>query len=522
MKINKKGIALISVILFIILGVFIGQSYAKKYLKDMITEKIPPHYKLKYTDLDINILLGNVSLNNALVKIKNKEQVSAQNAKYHTFIKIESLQLNDINYRDLLFNKTLTIKTIKLKSPQFHYYPYQFIASKKEVKDSLEKGLKLFNVNKIAITNGSLAIMQKSTDSIKMALSSCNLTVSGTSLDLKSKEKIPFVFDNYEFEAQKVVLDNNKFEKVTIDTVSIVSDKLKLANLQIIPKYSKKELSKHLKKERDYIKLKIPQFSLEKFKFDIYQPRLSFTAASGEIRNPDLEIYRDKLIDDDLRIKPLYSKMLRNLSFNLKVNELKIKNGYISYAELVDPDKVAGKLFFDRIHATLYEISNLKKAKKTEIKIKSRLMGAAPLTLNWTFDVNNTADVFAVNGSVSNLEAQLMNPFFQPNLNALAEGTLEQMYFSFDATNVSSKGEMKMKYEDFNFKILRKDSKKVNKLLTAIGNIFIKKDSKKDPKDFRYGTIEAERDATKSFFNYLWINVKSGVVSTLTGNGKKE
>lgn len=81
---------------------------------------------------------------------------------------------------------------------------------------------------------------------------------------------------------------------------------------------------------------------------------------------------------------------------------------------------------------------------------------------------------------------------------------------------------MKMKYDDFKFNILRKKSSKVNKFLTAIGNIFIKDgDKNTNPEGFRYGDIEAERDPTKSFFNYLWINVKSGVISTLTGNGEK-
>ncbi len=132
------------------------------------------------------------------------------------------------------------------------------------------------------------------------------------------------------------------------------------------------------------------------------------------------------------------------MSFDLNINQLKIKNGYVSYAELVDPNKKAGKLFFDQVDATVYQISNLKNAKKTEIKIESRLMGTAPLTLNWSFDVNNTADTFAVTGSVSNLEAQVLNPFFQSNLNAITEGTLEQMYFNFQGNITASKGEMKI------------------------------------------------------------------------------
>lgn len=518
MKINKKYIKIVSVLLCIVLGVFLLQFYAKKYLKGFILEKIPANYELKYSDLDINILLGNITLNNAILKINNKDA-----KEYHTILKTENLQINGIAYSDLLFDKILTIKSILLKNPAINHYPYKQIDSKEEEKKNKEEGLKSLNIKEIAITNGNIAVMKKSADSIKMALSSYDLKILGTKIDLKSTKKMPVVYDSYQLDAQKIVLGNKQYDKLLMDSISVNKETLSIINLQLVPKYSKKELSAHLKKERDYIDLKIPKITLEKPEFNFDNPRLFITAVSGEILKPDMEIYRDKLVADDLVEKPLYSKSLRNLSFDLAINKLKIKDGYISYAELVDPDKKAGKLFFSDIDATLYEISNLKKAKKTEIKIKSKLMGKAPLTLNWVFDVNNTADEFTVSGSVSNLEAQGMNPFFEPNLNALAEGTLQQLFFTFYANNKTSKGEMKMKYEDFNFKILRKDSKKVNKFLTAIGNIFIKKDSKSkaDPKDFRHGEIEAERDATKSFFNYLWINVKSGVISTLTGNGKK-
>lgn len=513
---NKILIILSSILVFIAIVLAVLQLYAKKYATDLITEKIPSNYTLKYSDLEINIALGNIILHDVVLNVKDKEAL--QN---YANLKTESLELNGIGYWDLVFNETLSIKDILLQNPKLHYYPYKRKASKKIENDIKNKGIQTLNIRKIAIEKGSLHVMRKNTDSIKMALSSFNLTILGSQIDLKSTDKMPLVYDSYQLDAQKIAVDNSDFDRLKVDSLSANDETVTLTNFQIIPKYSKKELSTHLKKERDYISLKIPQIIVEKLNFDLDKPQLGITATSVAILKPNIEIYRDKLIADDLDVKPLYSKSLRDLSFDIFINQIKIKKGYISYAELVEPDKKEGKLFFSEVDATLYEISNLKNAKKTEIKVQSKLMGIAPLTLNWSFDVNNTADEFSVTGSVSNLEAHGLNPFFKPNLNALAEGTLQQMYFSFYGNNTKSQGEMKMKYEDFNFKILRKNSNKINKFLTAVGNIFVRSHSKADPKDFRFGDIEAERDVTKSFFNYLWMNVKSGVVSTLTGNGKE-
>jgi len=79
-----------------------------------------------------------------------------------------------------------------------------------------------------------------------------------------------------------------------------------------------------------------------------------------------------------------------------------------------------------------------------------------------------------------------------------------------------------MRYEDFEFSVLKKNRLGVNKLLTFLGNLFINDGSKSDEDGFRYGDIEVERDPTKSFFNYLWMNVKEGMVNTMVGKGKKE
>src|SRR5690606_31691619 len=112
--------------------------------------------------------------------------------------------------------------------------------------------------------------------------------------------------------------------------------------------------------------------------------------------------------------------------------------------------------------------------------------------------------------------------FFEPNLHIQVEGTINQMYYTFSGNNVMSKGDIKMKYEDFKFNILDKDRLKINKLLTAIGNIFLNDGSKTDPNGFRYGNMEVERQTNKSFYNYLWLNIREGMLNTITGNGKKE
>ena len=139
----------------------------------------------------------------------------------------------------------------------------------------------------------------------------------------------------------------------------------------------------------------------------------------------------------------------------------------------------------------------------------------APLHVDWSFDINSPTDRFRFLASLGQLDAGKINSFTQPNLGAKMSGMVQQTYLDIDGNNTDSSINMKMNYSDFKVEILKKDSKK-NWLVSAIANIFISKDSKdNDGGHFNTGEGKATRDQTKSFFNYLWLNVKSGLIKTL-------
>ena len=97
------------------------------------------------------------------------------------------------------------------------------------------------------------------------------------------------------------------------------------------------------------------------------------------------------------------------------------------------------------------------------------------------------------------------------------------MYFTISGDEHVANGDVKMRYNDFKFKVLEKNGLKINKVLTFIGNLFIDDGSKTDENGYRYGDIEnVKRNQNKSFFNYLWISLQEGLLHLLSGNGKKK
>lgn len=231
---------------------------------------------------------------------------------------------------------------------------------------------------------------------------------------------------------------------------------------------------------------------------------------------PSLEIYRDKLVVDDLKTKPLYSKMLRDLSFELTVDSLKITDGKIKYEERQNAENMGGSINFENLNAEMANVSNTYKSPtKTEIKIKSNFMGKTPITVNWSFDVQNTEDQFQFRAEVGQLVAERLNSFTEPNLKVMLEGNTNKTYFTIDGNNTSSTIDMKINYSDFKVTLLQKDGKDKNKFLSTIANIFISKNSEKKDEFYKEGKANATRNKSKSVFNFLWINVKEALIKIL-------
>ena len=268
--------------------------------------------------------------------------------------------------------------------------------------------------------------------------------------------------------------------------------------------------------------LKIPQVKLLNLDFGFEESRFAITTTSLTFEQPKVELYRDKLVADDMSFKPLYGKLLRELPIIISVDKLDIENGHLVYEEKIDQAQEAGRLFFEDLNAELNGISNRKDAKNIEVIANAKLMGEAKLKLDWSFDVNDKADRFVASGALLNLQASQLNPFLEPNLQARAKGSIQEMYFTINGNSTFSQGEMKMRYQDFKFNILKKDRLKINKVLTSIGSLFVNDGSKDDAAGYRYGKFEVERETNTSFYNYLWMNVRDGMINTLTGKGEKE
>lgn len=519
---NKKERVVIVVIIlssFFILSLIFLQLRAKSTVESFLEKKFPSHLTLNYDELDVNLITGDIKFSNVDLKIRDRDTTLN-----HTLIKINNVLIDRLSYWHFFLRNTIKAKRVLVESPYASYYPSKTFREKSQQAKGVVNLLKKISIGKIKISNGSFDMGNQQNDSIRVRVRKMNFSLLNGKTDPKIiQRKIPITYDSYNFSSKDLFVDLGLFETVNVEALMITETNAKLTNLVLQSKYSKAELSKMLRKERDHIDLKVPEFSLSKIDFGYQNNRFFFASKIGRGSGLNLNIYRDKLMPDDPSHKEMYSSVLRELPFNLKIDSVALIDSEFRYEENAKSDSKAGSLYLEGASLKLQNLCNTySKGNQTSAQIAGKLMGVAPINVSYSFDMNDKNDSFKVATTLFGLNGKEINTFLRPNVNVQIKGKVNELYFTAFGNSRAAKGDMKMKYEDLEFQILKKDKLSINKLLSAIGNLFINDGSDADAQGYRYGNIDVERDPSKSIFNYFWACTQDGIISTLTGDGEKE
>ncbi|SHJ43239.1 hypothetical protein SAMN04487911_1218 [Arenibacter nanhaiticus] len=504
-----------------VVGNYMVQLYVEKRLGEFLDINTPPHMEIQYQEMEVNLLQGKLRLGDISVAVFSRDSLGLKPSKELT---IASFQLNGFNLWEYYYKNTVYIKEVLVDKPELRSYSSADLPKNKSHSDSNNVSSPSISIDNFNIKDGSFIEMERESGTVLTDIENFDLALMKVQTDAAIlRNKIPIRYGEVGLEVHKIYAHIGNYEELRLERISLKDKELVFSDMNIRSKYSKQQLSRKLITERDYIDLKIPQIALQEFALEELEGSIWIKSVKGEIKGAQLALFRDKLVNDDLEKKPMYSKMLRELPFKIDVSELLIIDGHIEYEELVNANVKAGRLFFDAVDATVNNLSNTyEPGEKTTIVAKANFMGAGKVNLDWDFDVNNKNDAFIASGAFQNFEVEGINSFLENNLRVQAKGMASEIYFTISGNNTRARSDMKMKYKNFEFVVLKKDGQGINKLITALGNLLLKKGSKSNSDGYRYGAAQTEREETKSFFNYVWINLRDALVTTITGNGKKD
>jgi hypothetical protein len=494
------------------------QYWVNEKLPGLINKKDSAYY-ITYKDMDISLLKFCVHADSIVLVPKAAKNDRGKKDKAGLYITIPSLDIDGINFLSMIFSNKIRVNSIKIEKPEVLLLKDRKNSrdNAKTIKKEVDKPLrKLFYADRIQIGQGSLKMIYPDKEVI-LSVKNFELNLDRVHLSQKTlSRKLPFTYATYEINCDSLFYKPNAIYHISTGNIHATQKMMTVDQMEYLCDRSRKQFLKSLETERDLYNITAKKLSMTGLDWG-YSREDELFVHTGLLKldHADADIYRDKTKPDDHRRKRLYNDLLRDIKFDLRIDTLALRNSKLEYEEQVN-DNGPGKLRFSPFDLTALHISSgygHKKLRDVAIAIDARFMAAAPLKIQWSFNVLDKMDSFHIKGSVKDLPAENLEPFVKPYMNLSAKGVLDEIYFDFHGNDDGSKGSFGINYDDLKFTVYKKnDQRKKNKLLTAVAKIFIKKDTNEKVK---HADIEVAREKDKSFYNLFWKSIADGLKKIL-------
>lgn len=527
MKFLKVTLIVIASLLVLLIAGGYGLSwYVSKKLPEIIRGNKDFPYNISYENLDIDLIGGSFTIDNAYLAPKDSLQTALQQG---AFAKVKTIEVNNFSLWALLRKNHISVNEVIITSPDVTLY------HRKEKYNPENDFVKPFRNN---ITTGRLTIKNgtfKMLDSLQHPfVKASNISFGLTNIKVDSttlKKDIPIRYRDYNFSCDSLFYDAGKHYTISLGKLATTDSVLTIDKFRLKPKQSRQQFTRMLPKELDQFNLSAEKISIPKLEWGYLRDTLYVHSPQVVLDKVHANIYRSKEPADDYSRKKLYSEMLRSIKFDIDIKQLLIKNTVIEYEEQLTFAKPAAKVSFSKFDAKISNIYSLvgrkdQKLSPTIIDVKCLFMKSSPLRVTWSFNIPEESDAFTIMGHLQNIDTQKTDPITKPLMNARTDGSISEVKFTLNGNTRHGKGTFAINYDDLKVDILKKDGKKENKIVSAVANMVVKNDSDGKLKETH---VEVDRIQHKSVFNFLWRFVEQGLKQSVLpkpvlniANNKKE
>ena len=513
------GVVILLIMVVLVYLVINSNSIADKKLQEAL-KTLPEHIKVTYDDLEFNLLDGDLKFKNSKVRFNKEGTDSIQ-----SIIEISDISIMDIDYSEYLFNDKIIIESLVLNEPIINH---QIGNSNNESgpsetsNDSLNSDSKIpLHIGSLIIKNGQVEVTSKKMDTLVFRTENSNINIQDVEINNKVTDLLPFTYTKYSGSTEDLFVKLGDFEFATISSMDFADYNVSMVDASIKTKYSKTELSKVITRERDWYDIHIDSIQLQQVTLARYNDTIrQFKSSLLKFCKPNVTIYRNKLERDQHKVKHYYSYGLRHLPFKMDIDSLEITDGTVVYQEKVNAGKPAGEIRFPEFYANVSNLANTNDD-DTKIHVTSKFMKDTPIDVEWNFNVKDTTETYTFVANVGRFPTQHINQFSSNNTYVRLEGTLNKTYFTIHGNRYRNTIRLRVNYDDFKISLIDKEKGKKKKILSALANIFIKKDSDGAWKDYREGEATTERVRNKSFYGNLWKVLGEGLEHAMTSLKKE-
>jgi hypothetical protein len=237
----------------------------------------------------------------------------------------------------------------------------------------------------------------------------------------------------------------------------------------------------------------------------------------------DILVNMDKPYDKNSLKPQMPNELLSSMKEIVKVDSLKIVNGYLKYSERFVLRAEPGVITFNKVNVSVNGIANHSTYPDTAvIHANGIFMNSGIMKLQMTIPI--TAKEFSLHysGSLTAMDVTKLNVFIEPGEHhRIKSGTLLSAAYDINVKSGRSFGILRAEYKDLSIAVLDKKNGSengiINRISSFIGKIFvIRGNNMSDEKgNMKIGMIKYLRDPEDYFLQFLWFSLRNGVADVV-------
>ncbi|SHE51944.1 hypothetical protein SAMN05444278_102192 [Psychroflexus salarius] len=441
---------------------------------------------LNFVELNIS-LLGNLSLVNVNYK-SPKLKIDAEEVK---------LNLNYLS--------TITSSQVEIEYLQLNTASVEVNALNKTTQKSSQSQDKKVSLNQLELKNVNFTI-NKAQKTGK--LTNLNTLVNQVNIyknfNLEQLSYLRFDHLNYPI---------NHLQKLQLSKFNYKNKAFEIAQLKILPLFSKHDYGKQISHETDLM-------HLEAFSINSTLAELNFKNTSisnlrlSRLKTDSLnfKISRDKTLKDDKSLKLNYVQQLQNLNFRFMLDSLWVDHATITYAEKHRINKDFAPVVFNDLNLTLTNLNNFKLPKSSNLarlNAQFRLNKASEINLGLSYNLSTSTEDFTAEISGQNILANRFSELLEQSIKTGISGKFNSIKTNIRSRDNSASGIFNLNSSDIEVTLYNNKGRK-RQFVSLMANKMIKRSLNTS---FQLQNIE--KDQTKSLWNFIWSFVNSGLKQAL-------
>jgi hypothetical protein len=499
-------------VLFLLIGIGLyvgGRAILYWQLKKIIIDKIAAaqshNISISYRALDVDYWKGDVSIDSLDLRLTVSDTVCRICGN------VERITVKGVSILPFLFKKEVALENVSLTRPVVQYDSRYHIPSRKGRKPNSLKGI---SVKKISIDGARFVLADSATE--------LSAGIAAEDFHVRFEGERAMRWSVGDVKVNDIAADFRRaLYHLTIGSITYnrAGKEFRLDSAHLVPTEKRGEFAKKIGHQVDQFTFTLPLVTIDGIEIDSTEQFKVKATHAGLSFN--MEVYRDKRYLRK-RQKPMRMPVtvLREMGIAFSVDSVSVFPSFVSYEEFPEKGEAPGKIFFDDLKATIYNLSNDSSHEAVGMHVQSRFMDAGTLKAEFTFPLTRKKP-YTVHGTLTDFAMPSVNSMLVPAGNVKVEsGKMEEMKFRFQYNSFRSDGELEVNYSNLKVLSLKKDDRKPNKVVSFLIGLFVKKKiDEKDSKDKRTGQIQWERDSQKGILNYWWKSVLSGIKSVYNLEG---